>query len=135
MEIAEHAERPLQLRHPLPLRPQIGFQRFAWRLAPERFKAVVLTSDTPWEHKGAPMYFYRPAGLELRRGESLAQAGASQPRFFVIADAFAEPAAGGIVCEALYRPYPSWLRSVGERFPALRLHAWSLHRCRSRVPP
>ncbi len=114
----------------LPLRPQIGFQRFAFRLAPERLEAVVLTSDTPWHHSGLPMHFYWPPSLELRRGIALAEAAAGRGRVLVVADAYASPAGSGLRCEALYRPYPAWTRSLALKHPALHLRGWSLHRCR-----
>jgi hypothetical protein len=35
-----------------------------------------------------------------------------------------------IACEALYRPFPGWVRSLEAWSPALRVEGHSLHRCR-----
>jgi phosphatidylinositol glycan class B len=109
-------------------RPQIGFQRYAWRRNPESFKALILTAETPWHHGRLPMHFYRPRSLELRHVARLSGAEGPAP-FFVVADAFDEPAAAGLACRALYRPYPPRLEALVRRL-APRLRAWSLHRCR-----
>ena len=115
-------------------RPMIGIQRFVFRLAPERFEAVVLSPYTPWHLGRQPMHFYRPGSLELRLGLPLDEAAAPRRPFFVVTEAFDDPRRPGLACETLYRPFPSWLAPLTQRHPALGLRGWSLHRCRKGMP-
>jgi hypothetical protein len=111
-------------------RPKIGIQRFVYRLAPERFKTVVLTRATPWHHDLLPMHFYRPRSLELRRGLPQGEAAAGRRPFFVVTEAFDDPRSLGLSCETLYRSFPAWLAPLSQRHRALGLRGWGLHRCR-----
>jgi hypothetical protein len=76
------------------------------------------------------MHFYRPRELELQRAGSLAEAEPRRRSFLVVGAAWQEPSAPGFACEALYRPFPRWLRALEEWSPDLRVEGHSLHRCR-----
>ena len=116
-------------------RPKIGLQRFVYRLAPERFEAVVQTPDTPWHHGVLPMHFYRPRSLELRRALPVDGVGVGRRPSFVVTEAFDDPYGQGLSCEALYRSFPRWLAPLSQSHPALGLRGWGLHRCRRREAP
>jgi hypothetical protein len=111
----------------LPSRPVIGFQRFAYRLDPSRFKGVLLgDTPSPWQAGGLPMHFYRPRELALSRAGDLGQL--ARRRQLVILGAFERPQAEGFACETLYRSFPGWLARLAPRLD--RRRGWSLHRCR-----
>jgi phosphatidylinositol glycan class B len=114
-----------------PTRPQLGFQRFVWRLSPARFEAYLLTPFSPWVADGLPMYFYRPRTLRLHPATDVAEIEAlGLPRFLLVTGSFDAPESpgGAYACVPLYRSMPYWLREVvGESMD--RVPAWNLYRC------
>ncbi|HEX6739059.1 MAG TPA: hypothetical protein VF310_12340, partial [Vicinamibacteria bacterium] len=110
----------------VPNRAEVRFQRFAYRLWPDRFEAVLLgETPSPWRDAGLPMHFYQPRELALSTAADLGALPAR--RHLVIAGAFDQPASPELACEALYRSFPGWMENAG---PTRRLRGWSLHRCR-----
>ncbi len=114
----------------VPPRPQTAFQRHVYRSWPDRFVAVQLSPTSPWSPAGLEMHFYRPRELVLQRASSLEKAEPKRRAFLVIGSAWEQPSAPGFACEALYRPFPEWVRSLEAWSPALRVEGHSLHRCR-----
>ena len=111
----------------VPQRPEIGFQRFAYRLEPGRFEAVLLgNTPSPWRAGGLPMHFYQPRELALSQAEGLGQL--PRRRYLVVLGAFGRPQAAGFSCRTLYRSFPDWLAPLGPHLDPRR--GWSLHRCR-----
>jgi hypothetical protein len=114
----------------VPPRPQIAFQRYVYRHWPDRFVAVQLSPASPWSAAGLEMHFYRPRELMLQRVRSLEEAEPKRRAFLVVGSAWEQPSAPAFSCEALYRPFPDWLRRLEDWSPALRVEGYSLHRCR-----
>jgi GPI mannosyltransferase 3 len=111
----------------VPPRPEIGFQRFAYRLDPGRFEAVLLgNTPSPWRAGGLPMHFYQPRELELTQADGLGQL--PRRRHLVVLGAFGRPQAEGFSCRTLYRSFPDWLAPLAPYLDPRR--GWSLHHCR-----
>jgi hypothetical protein len=113
----------------VPPRPRTAFQRYVYRQWPDRFVAVQLTPDSPWNAERLEMHFYRPREVELQRARSLEEADPRRRSFLVIGSAWLEPSSPGFACEPLHRP-SQWLRRLEAWSPALRVEGHSLHRCR-----
>jgi hypothetical protein len=114
----------------VPPRPHVAFQRYVYRRWPERFVAVQLSPGSPWSAAGLEMHFYRPREVLLTRVGSLEEAEPRRRAFLVVASAWQQPSASGVTCEALFRPFPEWVRALEAWSPALRVQGHSLHRCR-----
>ena len=114
----------------VPPRPQTAFQRYVYRSWPDRFVAVQLSPGSPWSAAGLEMLFYRPREVVLQRASSLEEAEPRRRAFLVVGSAWQWPSAPGFACEALYRPFPEWVRSLEAWSPKLRVEGHSLHRCR-----
>jgi phosphatidylinositol glycan class B len=99
----------------VPLRPQVGFERYVFRHFPARFEAWLLTPFSPYVQDGIPVHFYAPRELVLHPVTE-------EPGPLQVTEAFEPPRGSG--CVLLYGAFPGALRGLVEGVPA-----WDLYRC------
>ena len=113
-----------------PTRLELRFQRYVYRNFPAGLRGYLLT-ESPYEHSGPPMYFYRPQPVDLRPASSPAEArAAALGTAYLVTGGFHDPADPALAgCVTRYRSFPLWVRRLNWLRWQSRTTSWALHEC------
>jgi phosphatidylinositol glycan class B len=115
-----------------PIRLELEFQKYVYRHFPDGFEAYLLT-HSPYD-RGLPMYFYRPARLELHPIDSVDEMVPAS--FYLVTDSFDDLAILDHAhdCRVLYRSFPEWVRHLDWFDWQARTPTWKLCQCTKKAP-